>query len=381
MISAVPVLVSVIAVLLIFRVFVDIFTVIIQPRYVTKTPQSAVLIYRLFWAPCARVARRIRSPYRREAFLRFYGPLGMLFLLGVWAMGLIVSFAMLQWSFGSALTTPTGPSNFGIDLYMSGTTFFTLGLGDVFPYAFPARVLTVMEAGAGLGMLAIVIGYLPVIYQAYSERERILVRLDARAGTPPIAVEMLRRYSRTQNKEALNQYLYDWEGWSTQLLESQVSYPYLAFFRPLHENLSWLAALTMILDTCALLIVGVEGFPAQQALLTFALARHTAIDLSQILQGPPTGAYSRLQPSDMVRLRAVLVEAGTPLTGGSDADERLTQLRGTYEPFVITLEKLLLMPLPAWLPDENAQDLWSTSPYGPSTTVFPKGSNKDVNER
>jgi Ion channel len=361
--NAVPVLVSVIACLLIFSVLRDIFAVVIQPRYVTGRALRSFGVYRLLWAPYAGAARRIRSSSRREVFLRFYGPLAMLFRLSVWAMGLVISFALLQWTFGSALTTPTGPSNFGIDLYMSGTTFFTLGLGDIFPHAFPARVFTVMEAGTGLGMLAVVIGYLPVIYQAYSERERILPRLDTRAGSPPIAVQMLCRYSRTQNKEALNQYLYDWEGWITQLLESHISHPYLAFFRPLHEGVSWLAALTAMLDACALLIVGVEGFPAQQAQLTFALARHAAVDLIQNLQGRPVPTFRQLQPSDMVRIRTILAEAGAPLTEGSAAEKRLTDLRSMYEPFVIALAELLLMPLPDWLPAEYTVDDWQTSPY------------------
>src|SRR2546423_12500736 len=101
---AVPVLVSAIALLLFSLVFRDIFVVIIQPRYIRRTPPSAVLLYRLFWAPCAGVARRIRSSRRRDAFLRFFGPLALLFVLGVWAMGLIIGFALLQWTFGSALT-------------------------------------------------------------------------------------------------------------------------------------------------------------------------------------------------------------------------------------------------------------------------------------
>ena len=43
------------------------------------------------------------------------------------------------------------------------------------------------EAGIGLGLLAIVIGYLPIIYQAFSRRETSIVLLDARAGSPPTA--------------------------------------------------------------------------------------------------------------------------------------------------------------------------------------------------
>src|SRR5207244_12946568 len=83
---------------------------------------------------------------------------------------------------------------FGADMYMSGTTFFTLGLGDVVPRTPIAKSLTVIEAGMGFAFLALVIGYFPVIYQAFSRREMAISLLDARAGSPPPAGELRWRY-------------------------------------------------------------------------------------------------------------------------------------------------------------------------------------------
>src|SRR6185295_19488457 len=94
-----------------------------------------------------------------------------LLLLATWALGLIVGFAMLHWGLGSHLSLPPGISGFAADLYLSGSTFFTLGLGDVAPVSGASRLLTVVEGGMGFGFLALVIGYLPILSQAFSRRE------------------------------------------------------------------------------------------------------------------------------------------------------------------------------------------------------------------
>jgi hypothetical protein len=254
---------------------------------------------------------------------------------------------------------------------MSGTTFFTLGLGDVIPIGGMARLVTVIEAGCGFGVLALVIGYLPVLYQAFSRREVAISLLDARAGSPPTAVELLLRHVREYGVPALNEQLRAWETWAAELMESQLSYPTLGYFRSQHERQSWLAGLTMILDVCALIMTGVEGVPPQQARLTFAMARHAAVDLSQIAYSrPDLHDHQRLTIDDLTKLRQQLVDAGARLREGSDADARLTELRTLYEPYVHALSHRLLMPLPPWLPPHFEIDAWRASPWEISTPAI-----------
>src|SRR5205823_221885 len=145
--------------------------------------------------------------------------------------------------------------SFGTDFYFSGSTFFTLGMGDVAPQSNVARALAVIEAGTGFGFLALVIGYIPVLYQSFSRREVSISLLDARAGTPPTGVELLRRHDG--DMEEFTRILIEWEKWSAELLESHMSYPVLAYFRSQHDNQSWLASLTAVLDACALCMVGI----------------------------------------------------------------------------------------------------------------------------
>src|SRR5439155_6213822 len=193
-----------------------------------------------------------------------------------------------HYGMGSHVQASDGvPSTFITDLYVSGTNFFTLGLGDVIPLTWPARTLTVLQAGMGFAFLAIVIGYLPVIYQAFSRREVFISMLDARAGSPPTAIELLKRHAEGRTLDGLDGLLREWEHWSAELLESHLSYPVLAYFRSQHDNQSWLAALTTILDASSLIMAGLKGRSSSQAKLTFAMARHTVVDLCQVFNAEP----------------------------------------------------------------------------------------------
>src|SRR5260370_18373566 len=114
------------------------------------------------------LALRIRLSARRENVLGMYGPLALLLLLGMWAALLIVGFGLLEWGLGSPLAADGRPVTFGTDLYFSGTTLLTLGLGDVVPMTGAAEVLAVVEVGTGFMLLALVISYRPGLFQAFS---------------------------------------------------------------------------------------------------------------------------------------------------------------------------------------------------------------------
>src|SRR3989449_2984761 len=153
---------------------------------------------------------------------------------------------------------------------------------------------------------------LPVLYQSFSRRELNITLLDARAGSPPSAEELLRGFGA--DHEELTVLLAEWERWGAEVLESHLSYPVLSYYRSQHDNQSWLAALTTVLDASALVMVGIEGACARQAGLTFAMARHAVVDLAQVLGRPPIGsAPDRLPSSELARLRTRLAGAGVVL--------------------------------------------------------------------
>jgi hypothetical protein len=296
---------------ILFTTLWDAFETIILPRRVTRSFRLVRLFYQVSWAVWSAVNRRLPSAKLREAHLSYFGPLSLLMLFATWALALIVAFAMLHWAAGSSLNVPGGIASLRTDLYMSGTTFFTLGMGDVTPRTMLARVITVGEAGTGFGFLAIVISYLPTLYGAFSQRELNISLLDARAGSPPTAAELLRRHARLRDADVLSQYLHDWEIWAAQLMESHLSYPALCYFRSQHDNQSWLAAFTAVLDVSALMIAYGAGAAKWQAQLTFAISRHAVADLAEVLRVRPVPfVVDRLPLEDLIKVRSLLMEFG-----------------------------------------------------------------------
>jgi hypothetical protein len=341
-------LIEILGIGLLLAILWDAFETVILPRHVRRSFRIARFFYRTAWRICSLTAKQIRNAKLRETYLSYFGPLSLLLLIGIWAFGLVLAFAMVQWGAGSALSFTGNPSAFRSDLYFSGTTFFTLGLGDITPQSTTARVLSVIEAGTGFGFLALIISYLPTLYGAFSQREVNISLLDARAGSPPTAGELLRRHGPERIQNGLAQYLRDWETWSGQLMETHLTYAFLCFFRSQHENQSWVAAFAAILDTCALLIAYGQGETKWQAQLTFAICRHAVADLAQIFGVDSRMPESdRLPPQDLPKVRRLLVECGVAeRTEAGDA--KLKELRRLYEPQLNGLSKLLLMPLPKW---------------------------------
>jgi hypothetical protein len=357
------ILVTIIGIALAAIVLWDVFEVIVLPRRVQRTIRPARFFFRGTWRAWGAVAGRLTGA-PRETLLSLFGPLFLLLLIAAWAAALVFAYALMYWGLGGGIQGAGGESRFVTDLYFSGTTFFTLGLGDLAPRGQGARIVTVVEVANGFGFLALVIGYLPTFYQAFSRRETNISLLDARAGSPPTAGELVRRFTEAGDRGSFKPLLAEWERWAAELLESHLSYPVLMSFRSQHERQSWVAALTVILDTSAVILASdaAEDMPA--ARLTFAMARHAAADLSDVFESSPDlMPCERLPPDDLRRLRQI-VDACHPL-GSSDAFEgQLAMLRAKYEPFVWTLAQFLLLELPPWVPGPDAVDAWQTSLAG-----------------
>ncbi|HLZ90555.1 MAG TPA: potassium channel family protein [Candidatus Acidoferrum sp.] len=351
----------------------DAFEAIILPRRVTRKFRLTRLFYRSTWRIWKVFVVILPARKTREALLGFYGPISLLLLIGVWAVGLVLGFGLMQYGTGSALTSTGAQPGFWTDLYLSGTTFFTLGLGDVVPRSGLARALVVAEGGFGFGFLAAIIGYLPFIYSSFSQREVNISLLDSRAGTPPTAGELLRRHSYPGGQQALRELLKDWELWSAELMESHLSYPVLAYFRSQHDNQSWIASLTAILDTCALVKVGIDDACERQAELTFAIARHAVVDLSQVFGTEPKPLpHERLTAAELNRIRDTLARQGLKLKDGQEADHALSALRGMYEPYIFALATYLNQSLPPWIPQRKGKDNWQTTAWGERSGLVEK---------
>ncbi|MGH9486086.1 MAG: potassium channel family protein [Terriglobales bacterium] len=339
----------------------DAFETMILPRRLNGRFRFTRLYYQSIWPLWSAAAVRLRGR-RRESALSLFGPLSMLLLFVLWAVVLVGGFACVYWSLGSPLRTPEPLRGFGMDVYLSGVTLLTIGIGGAVPHTAFSRVLAVAEGGLGLGFVAIIISYLPVLYAGFSRRETSIAMLDARAGSPPSASELLRRHAGALSD--LQTYLAEWERWSAELLESHISYPVLGYFRSQHVNQSWLAALGTMLDACALLLAGCEEDCTRQAQLTFAAARHAVVDLAQIfIHQLPGTVPDRLPSADLSRLQTVLAEAGVPLRWDAANVRQLAALRQLYEPHLLGIAAHLKLEPPRWLGNPKAPDNWQRSPW------------------
>jgi hypothetical protein len=352
-------------------VLVDAFQTIILPRRPVGRLRITRLFYLMTWFPWRWLASLCPMRKAREQLYGIYGPLALLALFVLWAMLLIAAYGLIYFGMHSPFADPTHPITFLTRLrsclYASGTTLFTLGLGDVVPSSSTARMVIVLEAGTGLGFVALVISYVPVIYTAFSTRETTVALLDARAGSPPTAGELLLRHNFSGGHHALSLLLGEWERWAATMLETHVSYPVLCYYRSQHDNQSWLSAITAILDTCALLITTVEGPSTRQAQLTFAIARHTLVDLGHVFHLEKHEKAYREQPSvrlhdeEYVRLCESLRVAGFSLCDSADTRARLEAIRKLYEPHACAMAAYMRLELPAWIPTPVARkDGWKT---------------------
>lgn len=349
--------------LLMLGVLLDSFETVVLPRRVTRHFRLTALFYRNTWVPWRKLAAGIRGTTRRENFLGYFGPLSLLVLLALWALGLILAFALLQFGAGAHLQFDNQPITFGRILYHSGETFFTLGYGDIVPASSISRTLSVLEAGMGFGFLGLVIGYIPTIYSSFSRREIEISLLDARAGSPPTAAELLSRFGTCQ-QGVLDNIFREWEHWAAEVLESHLSYPPLSFFRSQHSNQSWLGALTTILDTTTLIIAGMDGIRSEQASLTFAMARHAVVDLSQVLNSRyDPDVPDRMPASELETLRQRLADRGLRPHADEAATDKLNNLRSQYEPYAQAVARTLLITLPPWMYSEKKRDNWQAGPW------------------
>ena len=157
----------------------------------------------------------------------------------------------------------------------------------------------------------------------------------------------------------------EWELWSAELLESHLSFPVLSYYRSQHDNQSWLATLTMIMDACSLLMVlGKQN--TYRAQLTYAMARHAAVDLSLVLGATPVKPESRenrFAAEARKRLVDAFGEAGVELRDMPDVDAKLAELREAYEPFVVALGERFLFAVPPIVPAESSADNWQRSSW------------------
>jgi hypothetical protein len=360
----VRVLVGLLGGALVALMLIEIFVAFLLPRRVKRDPRIVRSVFAYAWRPWRRVASWLPAQ-AEDTMLGLYGPFGLVLNLVLWVAAMMLGFACLQWANGSHLGPMRASVDFGNDLYYSAATMTTDGPASLTAQTTFARVLQVITSGSGLAVLAIVIGYLPSLYQAFSAREATVSQLDARAGSPPSAGRLVIRSTQREGWPALNRYLSGWETWVAELMETHLAYPVLAYFRSQHVNQNWLAAMCTVLDACALAIAAAPPGTVDAARFTYAIARHAVVDLSYSFHvSPQQLAGERLPQQDLRELLAQLREVGAePAAEPATIEQRLSRLRASYEPYVCALGAHLQLDVPRWLAPESPTDNWRTTQW------------------
>lgn len=328
----------------------DAFEVVLLSRPVERQVRLMNYFFRVTWAVWSRLGRLFPAGTKREGFLGVYGPLSMVLLFICWAIAIVVGFGFLQWALQDRTVMPMG-STLANRLYLSGDTFFTLGYENAASRTDLSHILIIIEAGTGFGFIALVVSYLPVLHHDFSQRDKQIIQLDARAGTPPTVGVLLQRHAALGNLDTLNQRLRDWEIWASELIESHSSYPMLAFYRSQHQNQSWLASLALVLNCCTLVLACSEDVLRLQAESTFMAAGRVLIEISRSLNVRPLEKTdpTRASPAVLARIEHMLITAGWHWISGPEPEEMIIILRASYEPMLDGLSSYLVLPLPAWI--------------------------------
>jgi hypothetical protein len=299
-----------------------------------------------------------RSPSyeRRDRVMAFYAPLSLLALPVVWLSIVTAGYTAMYWALG---ITPVRDA-----FTESGSSLFTLGFDR--PSTIPAQVLAFTEAGVGLGLLALLITYLPSLYTTFSRREAAVALLESRAGGKesrfghgPSGVELLWRYHRIGWRGGLAEVWPAWEGWFVDIEETHTSLPSLPFFRSPQPDRSWITAAGAVLDGAALRVSTVEGPPDPEAQLCIRagyLALRRIADFFDIDydHDPQRGDPIAISREEWDRACAYLEEGGVPIRANrEEAWLDFAGWRVNYEQVLLGLAGLTLAPPAVWSGDRG----------------------------
>jgi hypothetical protein len=313
----------------------EFFVSFMLPRRVKRDPRIARSLNRLLWRPWRALARRL-APATADTFLGFFGPLALLIELFVWVLGLMIGYGLVEWAVAGGGFSDRLLSSSGLFL-SAGASSGSVGL----------RVVQLLEAATGVGVLFIVIGYMPSVYSAFSRRETAVSQLATRGGAPPAAGVLLRRAAGRERWRELERDLQAWEEWAAELMETHLSYPLLSFYRSQHVNQNWLAALTAMVDVAAFVKATAAADEIAGAEITFGIGRHALADLAHQFGREPI-PVDRLSDADFDDLFGIVERSTVANVDRETARRRLDRLRAQYEPNAQALAEWLALELPPW---------------------------------
>ena len=327
----------------------DVFRTLVMPRAARGRLRLSRILFQPMWRPWRWVGLRRKTVQTRERVLAAAAPFFFFVLLVGWVLLALLGYALILWSPAFVHGMGEGGGSFGNAMYASGTSLFTLGFGGVATGW--TRAVVVAEGATGLGLFAVVIAYLPVLYQAFNRREVGVLLLDARAGSPPSGPELLHRMGSAGVASSLPELFAEWERWVADVLETHMSYPLLALFRSPHDDTSWVTSLGSVLDAATLIITSVEGEPNERAKLLHGTGVHAVEDLFYYLR--LSERETLIQRDEFEDVLHDMKNDGFSVRPADEAFVRFTEKRAMYAPRLEAIALLLAAPPGLWIGDRS----------------------------
>jgi hypothetical protein len=329
----------------------------VLPRSVNDslTRKVFALVFRVFLL----LAPPTMAFERRDRVMSVYAPVALLSLPVVWVTIVMCGYTGMFWA--------AGEDNARDAFTISGSSLLTLGFAV--PKTFEMTVLTFSESTIGLLLIALLIAYLPTIYNGFSHREVQVTKLEVRAGSPPSATELITRYFRISGFEKLTDLWEEWETWFAELEETHTSIGALAFFRSSQPDHSWVTASGAVLDAASIMASAVDAPRNAQAELCIRAGYLALRRIADFFEIPYVPVVSWADPVSITRDEfdqacATLRTNGVPLkTDGDRAWRDFIGWRVNYDAVLLELAALTIAPYAPWSSDR------ARMPIGPAPVV------------
>ena len=291
-----------------------------------------------------------RSPTyeRRDSVMAGFAPTALLVLVVAWLGLTLLAYTAMYWAFGA--------QSVRVAFSDSVSSLTTLGFSQ--PGDLPAVVLAFTEAGLGLTLLAMLITYLPSLYNAFSRREAAVALLEVRAGSPPFGATMIERYARIGWLGGLSAIWDQWETWFVEVEESHTSFAALTYFRSPQPDQSWITAAGAVLDAAALASSTLRDHDPDAELCVRAgyvalrrIADYFAVPYDA---DPAPGDPISVAREEYDEVYDRLAAAGIPLKADRELAWRdFAGWRVNYDVVLITLCALVMAPYAPWSSDRS----------------------------
>jgi len=292
---------------------------------------------------------RIHSDAVRDTLWAFYSPMSVMLLPLSWVILLMIGFTMMFWG--------VSEPSLGTSLSLSGAAITTEGF--LAPKGGTQITLYIIGGIIGLGIVGLLITFLPTVYSIYLQSEQEVTRVAFRFGAPPSGVKVLAQSYRLGLAQELDEFWHTWEDWFTDMAETHLSNSDVIFYRSSQPGTSWITTAGALLDACSLFSSTVDRQDVPWVQLCYQAGCRTLKDIATDVSIPLGSALASSASIQVSRAEydtacKQLSSAGVPLNGDREESwQAFVSMRSQYGFVLIALANFLSAPQAPWSSDRK----------------------------